>query len=114
MADIGVLIARECDKFLLKSVEEHRQNFLSDMVKSTRSLKARLLHYFPKADSSHEDEIQDSWCGWHLDHSCLTVLTAALYLDETSRPFQDLVVSDSDDSGLYIRNRGGKIVKVPD
>jgi isopenicillin N synthase-like dioxygenase len=38
----------------------------------------RLLHYYPVESKS---QVDDSWCGWHNDHSCLTALTSAMYLN---------------------------------
>ena len=61
----------------------------------------------------------DNWCGEHLDHSCLTGLTSALYIDESkglnphhAAAAAAVVLDNSSpdldpDSGLYI-----KIVKM--
>jgi len=51
---------------------------------------------------------QDSWCGWHFDHCALTGLTSAMYLD----PSLNEVPSPDATAGLYIRTRGGDVVKV--
>ncbi|QRW27242.1 2OG-Fe(II) oxygenase family protein [Rhizoctonia solani] len=74
--------------------------------------KARLLHYFPPTAENPlpaEDEPIDSWCGFHLDHSMLTGLCSAIYLNQ---PDSKIVPPPSSQSGLYIRTRGGNLVKV--
>ena len=50
---------------------------LSNLIGSSQTVKARLLHYFPPSPENPlpaEDEAIDSWCGFHLDHSLLTGL----------------------------------------
>ena len=49
-------------------------------------------------------------CGLHLDHSVLTGLCSAMYLEAGSPP--KVVPSPSPASGLYIKTRGGVIAKV--
>ncbi|ELU44575.1 2OG-Fe(II) oxygenase superfamily domain-containing protein [Rhizoctonia solani AG-1 IA] len=71
-----------------------------------------LLHYFPPTAENPlpaEDEPIDSWCGFHLDHSMLTGLCSAIYLNQ---PDSKIVPPPSSQSGLYIRTRGGNLVKV--
>jgi hypothetical protein len=80
---------------------------LERMLRDSKCHKGRLLHYFP-ASCSTEDRTTDmaSWCGWHLDHGSLTGLTCALYMkgaNETHNP--------DPQSGLYIRDRSGTVVK---
>lgn len=113
MVQVGGWVARECDKFLKRTIEDYPDAFLYKMVTQTRSAKARLLHYFP-VDEGQQRQIsndQDSWCGWHLDHSCITGLTSAMYLDENQPDVELETVGDAK-SGLYIKNRGGNMVKV--
>ena len=78
-------------------------------MNTSRTTKARLLHYFPPSsnptstihhnstpsspnptdttlETKKEDQDEDSWCTTHLDHGCLTGLTSALYIDETHLP----------------------------
>jgi len=51
---------------------------LSQLISSSQTTKARLLHYFPPSEAeiknASDDEPVDSWCGFHLDHSLLTGL----------------------------------------
>ena len=59
-------------------------------------------------------EVDDSWCTTHLDHGCLTGLTSAMFLDESSDPhaLDELPSSPDPSAGLYILNRAGVIHKV--
>ena len=50
---------------------------LSNLIGTSQTVKARLLHYFPPSPDAplpSENEPIDSWCGFHLDHSLLTGL----------------------------------------
>jgi isopenicillin N synthase-like dioxygenase len=110
MLNTATLIASKCDKFLKNTIPDYEDGLLYKIFKETRSSKARLLHYYP-VDDSYEDLSKDSWCGWHLDHGCLTALTSAMYIDESTPDFK-LVECDDSESGLYIKNRGAEILKV--
>jgi isopenicillin N synthase-like dioxygenase len=116
MLEVGKLIARECDGLLAKIQPDYTEGFLHDMISKTRCSKARLLHYFPKETSTtdtSEPQTMDSWCGWHLDHSCITALTSAMYIDESQpHPWTELTSILDTSSGLYIKNRGGLVMKV--
>ncbi|KAL7285751.1 hypothetical protein ACG7TL_000860 [Trametes sanguinea] len=88
---------------------------LADLIKSSQTVKARLLHYFPPSPENPlpaEDEAIDSWCGFHLDHSLLTGLCSAMYLRREPSGDPSVVQSPSPSSGLYIRTRGGALTKV--
>lgn len=110
MFQVAKALAVKCDVFLAKHIPDFRPNFLSCMVNETRSTKARLLHYFPRENMGEDS--QDSWCGWHLDHSALTVLTSAMYIDESADSLDELCDINDPEAGLYIKNRGGKLVKI--
>lgn len=65
------------------------------------------------------DEVDDSWCGTHIDHSLLTVLCPSMYLfhptppSSTSAPLSPLVIpSPSRSTGLFIKTRAGKVVQA--
>src|SRR5205823_1199178 len=47
-------------------------NYLERIIDESQTHKARLLHYFPIQRSNQRDDVDDSWCGWHVDHSSLT------------------------------------------
>jgi hypothetical protein len=89
--DIGALVARACDQYASKYVQDYEPGYLEHMVKTSSTTKARLLHYFPPEPSSTPsssplsspsdlsnmekseiDDNSDSWCASHLDDGCLT------------------------------------------
>lgn len=107
MIDVAADVARACDRRV--SDLSSLQTKLQEYVRNSNTTKARLLHYFARADDDNEsNESEDGWCGTHLDHSCLTALTSALFLDPNDNAIQD----PDPTSGLYIRSRTGKTVKV--
>ena len=140
--DTAVLVARACDQFAAGAIEGYQKGYLEAMVKNSETSKARLLHYFPSHNSGQEKNMngmavngpgtdatkstnghtisdqdslpaEDDWCATHLDHGCLTGLTSAMFLDESSQtPLSELPVSPSSSSGLYIRDRNNKTHKV--
>jgi len=102
---------------------------LADLIRDSRTTKARLLHYFPPDPSvpQSDDDPIDSWCGFHLDHSFLTGLCPvsviiasvlgsdaiqALFLRKDADGEPVAIKNPASNSGLYIRNRGGDLVKV--
>jgi isopenicillin N synthase-like dioxygenase len=123
--DIAVLVARGCDRYAGENLEDYTPGYLEHVVKTSTTTKARLLHYFPPpGNAAGEEEAEgelDGWCGTHLDHSCLTGLTSAMYVDEVANP-PDLTKGGVElpemegppdvEAGLYIKDRGGNIVKV--
>ncbi|EER30509.1 conserved hypothetical protein [Candida tropicalis MYA-3404] len=105
---VGESVATSLDSYILDHVDGYEKGYLNRVVKNSTCSKARLLHYFPDEGDSKGNE-DDSWCGEHLDHSCITGLTSALYLNDKN---EIVTPGSSDDSGLYIRNRHNEIVKV--
>ncbi|RCK65981.1 hypothetical protein Cantr_01768 [Candida viswanathii] len=105
--DVGESVARSMDRYIVGTVDGYEKGYLEGLVRSSTCSKARLLHYFPETEKDAGGE-DDSWCGEHLDHSCITGLTSALYLNEK----QEVVSPGDSDAGLYIRNRHNEIVKV--
>ncbi|KIK71386.1 hypothetical protein GYMLUDRAFT_66595 [Collybiopsis luxurians FD-317 M1] len=113
---IGCELAAACQPFALKQLSDSSVS-LPSLISTSQTTKARLLHYFPPSEDSvlspTKDEPIDSWCGFHLDHSLLTGLCSAMYLQETDSGTKPSVVSSpSPSSGLYIRSRGGQLTKV--
>ncbi|KAK9321632.1 hypothetical protein V1517DRAFT_262091 [Lipomyces orientalis] len=102
------LVAKACDRYCLSTIKNYTPGYLEHIVSTSTTTKARLLHYFPPTSRTS----QDNWCGEHLDHSCLTGLTSAMYIDELNSPTKELAMSPDPDAGLHIRNRAGEIVKV--
>ena len=112
--DVATLVARACDRYAAAHIDGYESGYIENIVKTSTTTKARLLHYFPpeipkyltstyeglesinNAQEAQEeiDVIQnrDSWCATHIDHGCLTGLTSALYIDESVNPpcFSDL------------------------
>lgn len=131
--DTAVLVARACDRYASAHIEEYEEGYLEHVVKSSLTTKARLLHYFPppsspnskQSQSSQTEEVgdqdDDSWCATHVDHGCLTGLTSAMFVDESSPPsafsiplppLSTLLASPDPQAGLYIRSRTGSTTKV--
>ncbi|KNZ79621.1 putative iron/ascorbate oxidoreductase, partial [Termitomyces sp. J132] len=111
---VGCELAVACQPFALAHFSDTSIS-LPNLISTSQTTKARLLHYFPPASGDAEpsgDEPVDSWCGFHLDHSMLTGLCSAMYLQEGDG-FEPVVIpSPSAASGLYIRTRGGDLIKV--
>lgn len=141
--DTAVLVARACDRFAEQKIEGYHNGYLEKMVQGSETTKARLLHYFPSNEQTQESSGQhlnnhgletantnnghanganvntndvsaeDDWCATHLDHGCLTGLTSAMFLNESSEtPLSELSASPSPTSGLYIRDRNNNTHKV--
>ena len=135
--DTAILVARACDKYAEAHISNCELGYVERVVKSSLTTKARLLHYFPPpppastaneaSKPTNEEEDDDSWCATHLDHGCLTGLTSALFVDESSSlpslpspvspstPLPELSTFSSPPdprAGLYIRSRTGATTKV--
>jgi hypothetical protein len=139
--DVAVLVARACDKYAESEVADYKPGYLEHVVKTSTTTKARLLHYFPaeptkaetgttdsrilnghlenlKPEKDDDSSDRDDWCATHLDHGCLTGLTSAMFVDESSTPPADPtaslteIPSPSPQAGLYIRSRQDETVKV--
>ncbi|KAH9853092.1 Clavaminate synthase-like protein [Lenzites betulinus] len=111
---VGCQLAVACQPFASSYLSDASLS-LSDLISSSQTVKARLLHYFPPSPENPlpaDDEAIDSWCGFHLDHSLLTGLCSALYLRNNPSGEPGVVQSPSPSSGLYIRTRGGALTKV--
>ncbi|RSH78132.1 uncharacterized protein EHS24_002588 [Apiotrichum porosum] len=115
VADVGLALARACDGFDLAAAAASTSSSdkigIANLIAHSQSNKARLLHYYPQAGGS--DGASDDACGVHLDHSILTGLCSAMYLDTAS----GAVVGPNAGAGLYIYPRGvsprdGQAVKV--
>lgn len=113
--NIGCDLATACQPFASAYLRDSSLS-LSELIRSSNTSKARLLHYFPPSPDAplpRDDEPIDSWCGFHLDHSLLTGLCSAMYLRSSGGSVDPAVVqSPSPASGLYIRTRGGDLTKV--
>jgi isopenicillin N synthase-like dioxygenase len=125
MVQVGGDVAHACDAYAQHALPEsagYQASYLGDMVATSRTCKARLLHYFAISKEKAEEmkQTQEAWCGEHLDHGCLTGLTSAMFVDESAsastptkpEEVEELASSPDPASGLYIRNRAGETVKV--
>jgi len=106
--EITTRLCQQFDQYLHKVTGgQHKIGFFEDNM--VKCFKSRLLHYFPiknmKTSNSNDDI--DSFCGWHLDHSCLTMLLSPLYLDLNGNK-----LPPPSDAGLYVKVRNGTNVKV--
>lgn len=130
--DTAVLVARACDRYAEQEIQGYETGYLERVVRGSRTSKARLLHYFPSEEvrgqgsekkGAESDTVDDTWCTTHLDHGCLTGLTSAMFVDESSYSSTSSPSSPSNDltelpsspdptSGLYILSRTGEINKV--
>lgn len=116
--DVAILVARSCDQYASQAILDYKPNYLEHVVKTSTTSKARLLHYFPteptSSSSPDSSSTNDDWCATHIDHSCLTGLTSALFLDESSpsSPLSELPSSPSPTAGLYITSRQNETYKV--
>lgn len=135
LIDIGALVARAIDLYAAKNIPDYQVGYLEDVVRTSHTPKARLLHYFPSqstessppssADSpTSSSASEDTWCATHLDDGCLTALTSALYLEEThplpplspttNPSLSSAILPSSPDptAGLYIRSRTSAITQI--
>lgn len=105
--DVAEDVARACDRYVSgANVKGYTEGYLEDVVRTSTTTKARLLHYFPM--ETDQETPDDAWCGTHKDHSCLTGLTSAMFLEGK----KVLDKSPDPEAGLYIHNRHGKVVQV--
>ena len=68
MVDVGILLAKQMDNFVHASKLPMNPHFFEKSISGSSTHKARLLHYFPACDKNDEN-MMDSWCGVHVDHS---------------------------------------------
>jgi len=111
------LIAKQCDDYVASVCDGYTKGKFHKLLTESKCCKGRLLHYFPsdevekkigKTGSIISDNDFSDWCGWHNDHGSLTGLVPAIYSNASG----EIVPNPDPDSGLYIRSRSGKLVKV--
>ncbi|KAG0255481.1 hypothetical protein BG011_005091 [Mortierella polycephala] len=114
VVEVGKHVAKTCDAFVHSKLPTFSPTHLQDVIRESKTTKARLLHYFPQSGAAEGEKRNDmdSWCGWHLDHGSLTGLTSAMYLDESAKDGLNEVTCPDPEAGLYIRNRGQQVVKA--
>ncbi|CAD1808000.1 2OG-Fe(II) oxygenase family protein [Candida parapsilosis] len=109
--EVAGSVAKACDKYISSIEDNYHKEYLQVIVKNSTCTKARLLHYFPTTEKEAIESVDD-WCGEHLDHSCITGLTSALFIDESKGSTHTLDASPDSKAGLYIKNRNDEVVKV--
>jgi len=111
IVEVGILVAKQCDKFVNKTYPGAGK--LEEVVTHSKTPKARLLHYFPLPEP--KDQVygnnKDSWCGWHNDHGSLTGLVPAMYFDKDGNE----IPCPDQEAGLYIkaRNQDTQRIVIP-
>jgi len=110
---VGCELAIACQPFASSYFTDATLS-LSELITKSQTTKARLLYYFPPEPSLIDDDAAavDNWCGFHLDHSLLTGLCPAMFFRRTDSEDPEVITTPSPTSGLYIRDRGGKLSKV--
>jgi len=111
VVEVGLLVARQCDKYVQKQCSTYTPNRLFNVIKNSKTCKARLLHYFPLEESNQSPDPTEenmTWCGWHNDHGSLTGLVPAMFMDAKGNQ----VSCPDSKAGLYIYSRNGKLVRV--
>ncbi|KAL6059776.1 Nudix hydrolase 20 [Balamuthia mandrillaris] len=113
MVQVGELVAEQCDRHVKTQSPTYGDNVLQDIIKESRTCKARLLHYFA-VDEDQTPRTRDSWCGWHNDHGALTALCPAAYFTSSEKGEGDYVSVPCPDgeAGLWVRRRDGEEFKV--
>lgn len=131
VVDVAALVARSCDRYGVAKLEGYREGTLEEIVRSSVSTKARLLHYFPPpkeavaaASAAMDDQaIDDDWCATHTDLGALTGLTSQMFIDEglhppkkaadgSLPPLPELDAHPDPKAGLWIKDRAGRTTQV--
>lgn len=126
IVDVAALVARSCDRYGVAKLEGYKAGTLEEIVRTSVSTKARLLHYFPPPASASStaaaepEKPDDDWCATHTDLGALTGLTSQMFVDETahpprhgaSSPLPELGAHPDPKAGLWIRDRAGRTTQV--
>lgn len=134
MIGVAAQVAEAIDRLFGGKLDGYPEGYMKHIVSTSTTTKARLLHYFPPSQEQADRDRNDGWCGEHFDFSCLTALTSAMFIDETDprnnnvdqandndkdedgkgkgKLLYELETSPDPESGLYIKSRLGKVVKV--
>ncbi|KAM0718597.1 hypothetical protein Q7P37_005667 [Cladosporium fusiforme] len=136
IVDVAGLVARSCDRYGVAKLDGYKAGTLEEIVRTSVSTKARLLHYFPPPPAaattaapaeSTSTKPDDDWCATHTDLGALTGLTSQMFIDESAHPPHRPSSSSSSSSlpplpelathpdplaGLWIRDRAGRTTQV--
>lgn len=118
LINVVVTVAEACDRVFGGVVEGYEPGYLKNIIQNSNTSKSRLLHYFPMTEEEallekKKSKRDDSWCGEHFDHSCLTGLTSDMFFDESRYPeLTEYKPEPNDPSGLYIRRPDGEVQHI--
>lgn len=130
IVDVAGLVARSCDRYGVAKLDGYRPGTLEEIVRTSVSTKARLLHYFPPPASTTSpaaaeavpEKPDDDWCATHTDLGALTGLTSQMFIDESAHPprfsnnspspLPELDAHPDPKAGLWIRDRAGRTTQV--
>lgn len=100
--EISKEILKMCDQYISEIYPNSKKLF--NIVTSSSSHKARLLHYYPIEEKNEINQ----WCGMHNDHSIITGLVAPLYYDSD----YNIVNINDANCGLFIKSNDEKLIKI--
>jgi isopenicillin N synthase-like dioxygenase len=128
IVDVAGLVARSCDRYGVAKLAGYKAGTLEEIVRTSVSTKARLLHYFPPPASTSPpavdvpEKVDDDWCATHTDLGALTGLTSQMFIDEVAHPAKfsgssptplpELEAHPDPKAGLWIRDRAGRTTQV--
>lgn len=108
MVNVGILVAEQCDLYTKKKIPTFPRYTLREVITTSYTAKARLLHYFAVKENQKMKE--DGWCGWHNDHGSLTALCPAMFMREGNTTEE--IDNEDPNAGLWIKSRKDELVKI--
>ncbi|RMX95686.1 hypothetical protein D0868_11597 [Hortaea werneckii] len=135
IVDTAALVAKNCDRYGMAKLDGYKDGTLENIVRTSVSTKARLLHYFPPPPTTEETTrpesamaLDDDWCATHLDLGALTGLTSQMFVEEDVHPphakpdesgllpaLPEMDSHPDPNAGLWIKDRSGRktLVDIP-
>ncbi|RMZ25450.1 hypothetical protein D0859_10492 [Hortaea werneckii] len=135
IVDTAALVAKNCDRYGMAKLDGYKDGTLENIVRTSVSTKARLLHYFPPPPTPEENTrpdsamaLDDDWCATHLDLGALTGLTSQMFVEEDVYPphakpedtgllpaLPEMDSHPDPNAGLWIKDRSGRktLVDIP-
>ncbi|KAI7213431.1 Clavaminate synthase-like protein [Hortaea werneckii] len=135
IVDTAALVAKNCDRYGMAKLDGYKDGTLENIVRTSVSTKARLLHYFPPPSTTEETTrpdsamaLDDDWCATHLDLGALTGLTSQMFVEEDVHPphakpddsgllpaLPEMDSHPDPNAGLWIKDRSGRktLVDIP-
>nr|POF22098.1 hypothetical protein CFP56_36185 [Quercus suber] len=133
IVNVAALVAKNCDRYGVAKLPQYKDGTLENIVRTSVSTKARLLHYFPPpatqamtkgaANPDSAMIVDDDWCATHRDLGALTGLTSQMFVDEKVNlpipqadgslpPLSELDAHPDPKAGLWIKDRSGRVTQV--